>query len=539
MRTKNKKAISTLIAVTVAFSILVAFSATASATTTWYVNTTGNDTTGAGSAGNPWKTITHSLTQVSAGDTIIVGPGTYLEWTGAVSAGCAVQIPWYAEGAGGLTIRSSDGPENTIIDCGSAGSGVKIVSNNITFDGFTVKNAYTAVGQVSAKGHNLSNLIITDFGTVGLELMAVHNCEFSNITIHGNNGSLPYGTGSGTCGDGMVKGIDMQEYGSGGNTYNSFEDITIYDIETTGTWGYSLGIYWEGNNAATHPSNDNTFTNVTIYNMTGPYGGQGIYMYGQDNSLPAIENATFSGGNIHDCTSKGIYVLGGCKNLSISGFDITNNGQHGVGIRHYYGTPCENIDIHCNNIVGNTGYGVKDYEGDNDVDATCNWWGDHTGPYHPTTNPSGLGDKVSDNVDFDPWSFTPDPCETKTMGFWKNHEDSVDAVLDEYGPIYLGDFMVDGSDNATAVFNNAKNKNANTMLAAQLLAAKLNVAHLTHLSIAYCDCIDDVIDHADGILSNHGYNGPDDPGTVPKEDKEEANGYKDDLDEHNEGVCPC
>jgi hypothetical protein len=37
------------------------------------------------------------------------------------------------------------------------------------------------------------------------------------------------------------------------------------------------------------------------------------------------------------------------------------------------------------------------------LDARYNWWGDATGPYHPTLNPTGLGNKVSDNVSFAPW----------------------------------------------------------------------------------------------------------------------------------------
>ena len=32
------------------------------------------------------------------------------------------------------------------------------------------------------------------------------------------------------------------------------------------------------------------------------------------------------------------------------------------------------------------------------VDARYNWWGHYTGPYHPTLNPDGLGDPVSDDV---------------------------------------------------------------------------------------------------------------------------------------------
>lgn len=36
------------------------------------------------------------------------------------------------------------------------------------------------------------------------------------------------------------------------------------------------------------------------------------------------------------------------------------------------------------------------------VDADSNWWGDPSGPYH-STNPAGLGDTVSNYVDFTPW----------------------------------------------------------------------------------------------------------------------------------------
>ena len=37
------------------------------------------------------------------------------------------------------------------------------------------------------------------------------------------------------------------------------------------------------------------------------------------------------------------------------------------------------------------------------VDARLNWWGDPTGPNHPTLNPGGKGSLVSDGVLFDPW----------------------------------------------------------------------------------------------------------------------------------------
>ncbi len=54
-----------------------------------------------------------------------------------------------------------------------------------------------------------------------------------------------------------------------------------------------------------------------------------------------------------------------------------------------------------NNLADNE-YGIEN-TGPNVVDGLGNWWGDSSGPEHPTLNPTGLGSKVSDNVDFDPW----------------------------------------------------------------------------------------------------------------------------------------
>jgi len=41
------------------------------------------------------------------------------------------------------------------------------------------------------------------------------------------------------------------------------------------------------------------------------------------------------------------------------------------------------------------------------LDARDNYWGDPTGPFHPTQNPGGLGDDVGDNILFYPWLGAP------------------------------------------------------------------------------------------------------------------------------------
>jgi parallel beta-helix repeat protein len=60
--------------------------------------------------------------------------------------------------------------------------------------------------------------------------------------------------------------------------------------------------------------------------------------------------------------------------------------------------------VNNNNIEANISYGFYNDDSLITVNAENNWWGDASGPYHTTLNPSGLGNPVSDGVDFDPWS---------------------------------------------------------------------------------------------------------------------------------------
>lgn len=59
--------------------------------------------------------------------------------------------------------------------------------------------------------------------------------------------------------------------------------------------------------------------------------------------------------------------------------------------------------IHQSNIYSNANYGIYNSDPGDTVDATLNYWGDATGPYHTDLNPTGQGDALSDGVRFDPW----------------------------------------------------------------------------------------------------------------------------------------
>ena len=57
-------------------------------------------------------------------------------------------------------------------------------------------------------------------------------------------------------------------------------------------------------------------------------------------------------------------------------------------------------------IISNSIWGIQN-EGPAEVDARHNWWGDASGPYHPAKNSDGMGNRVSDLVQFEPWSTEP------------------------------------------------------------------------------------------------------------------------------------
>lgn len=89
----------------------------------------------------------------------------------------------------------------------------------------------------------------------------------------------------------------------------------------------------------------------------------------------------------------------------ITGCTVTRNDDAGI----YFDVPWErrSVTISDNSIAGNVGYGLFNSHASVEIDARSNWWGDASGPYHPTLNPTGEGDPVSDDVEFDPWLTDP------------------------------------------------------------------------------------------------------------------------------------
>jgi hypothetical protein len=147
----------------------------------------------------------------------------------------------------------------------------------------------------------------------------------------------------------------------------------------------------------------NSVMNHCIVEYAGWYFIQypGIYIY---SSSVVITNST-----IRKNAYEGISIYDASP--TISGCTVADNGGDGIWIRDYtvvYSNPI----ITGSTFTRNGGYGINNYTSSYVISATNNNWGDPSGPLDDSDdratgglyNPNGKGNKVSDNVNYYPWT---------------------------------------------------------------------------------------------------------------------------------------
>jgi nitrous oxidase accessory protein NosD len=142
--------------------------------------------------GTRYHTIQTAINEANAGDTILVGPGTYNE---SLTIDKSVTLR-SAKGAAETTLDGDHSSENYYM--------VKIKADNVTLDGFTITNpkyngTADASGIVIGLGGRKSNIRITNcvihdigtpnrenvsFGTFGLNVGPVDGLEIANCHIY-------------------------------------------------------------------------------------------------------------------------------------------------------------------------------------------------------------------------------------------------------------------------------------------------------------------------------------------------------------------
>jgi len=140
--------------------------------------------------------------------------------------------------------------------------------------------------------------------------------------------------------------------------------------------------------------------------------------YGSPWDYHILSNVIITGNYLISNTWQ-IDISNDARNITVTYNDIINATEDGIDVWSYFGDVYPtNVEIHYNNITGSGSYGIwasEELEAA-PVNATFNWWGDSTGPYHKTSwvydsqtiGPHyGLGDNVSDYVLYDPWIGKP------------------------------------------------------------------------------------------------------------------------------------
>ncbi|MGD0160654.1 MAG: hypothetical protein ABSB89_10220 [Candidatus Bathyarchaeia archaeon] len=385
-----------------------------------------------------YPTITQAIAAASPGDTIMVSPGTYNE---EVDINKAVQV--LGSGAASTFING------TGLVLASAGL-VKITApGDVTFSGFTVENApldpsyneFEIFSSSSTSGatYHISNNNIVGTGDTNPNDMEVGfysqndqaNAVFkyNNITnIGGDNIVFEVHTGSTEISHNNL------EAGLGGGdstffmTYNANTVTTLQNVSYN-TFNMGTGTTFDYDTRATAVSfntpgaaygvSDAQFTNVviqgnTINNLKSYRRGIGFWNGGGSGGgiiAPLVESNTITG--IAGSTdSDGIdFIATGSSPIAAANATIFSNWiyncNYGVWLRSDGCAPGAQITY---NVIQNNTVGLNDTVDSSPVRALFNYWGDPTGPYNATSNPTGLGNPVDGNANYQPYLTAPVPA---------------------------------------------------------------------------------------------------------------------------------
>jgi len=154
--------------------------------------------------------------------------------------------------------------------------------------------------------------------------------------------------------------------------YNTIKNIACEDNE--------LGLYLS---MARHNRVDNSsFSGNT----------RGVYQRYDSSEI------VFANNTIARNTGEGFYLSMSNKNVYIN--NTISENRRGLFLEFF----SKENTLHSNDICENDEYGIfVDLDNGYTINATSNWWGDESGPYHASKNPGGKGDRVTDFVEFAPW----------------------------------------------------------------------------------------------------------------------------------------
>lgn len=351
-----------------------------------------------------WITFTSNNMIPRAGDWNTIKFAT-AENESFILGNCIVE---YAEN--GVTIQNSGKAiikNSSIINNYSSGIHV-IGESNVIIKGNTIKlnnNGISSTGKVSSGIKVLNNIIDSNYNGIHLYASSEGISQIKNITISDNTFSSNengikfhvYPITSGWINNVTISrntinfnknGIYFYIWGG----FGYFATNLIYDTLISENTVYSnekYGIYlncsgpWLG-----------TIYRVSISDNKIMSNGIGVHLFANTHNQYIEFDVVISNNTVSANMDKGIYVFGGALREPEEGIrtNITHNSISYNTYGAFYEDDTDNI-AHFNDIYNNT-HGVHLSNGAT-VNATHNYWGDPTGPYHEILNTNGKGNPVN------------------------------------------------------------------------------------------------------------------------------------------------
>ncbi|MCK4981114.1 MAG: DUF1565 domain-containing protein, partial [Candidatus Delongbacteria bacterium] len=267
--------------------------------TDYYVDaTTGSNSTGDGTSGNPWKTITYALSQISGtGHTLYVATGTYDPTLGET-------FPILMKN--GVSLVGA-GIDISIIDANSTNRVMECIS---IVDVSTKVESFTITGGSATSGAGF-------YISAGSELKIANNKITNNDVDGGMGGGIYIVNSTPVISCNIIKNNDSGHYGDGSGIYVENSSPTVIGNIITNNIGtaYPSVIYVQG--STSYPK--------IVNNLIAKNSGDGIYCL--SSSVPSIINNTIS-----DNTDDGIYIssISSASPDSIFNNIISLNSGYGI-----------------------------------------------------------------------------------------------------------------------------------------------------------------------------------------------------------------
>jgi len=400
-----------------------------------------------------------------SGSTVNVAPGTYTEQLhittndlAIVGAGVGVTIVKAPASCPAYFITSTDVENHPVVFIdgvtGVSLSGLTIDGDhqgtaNYRFSGLAFWNAGGSLTDAevlnvmdtafSGTQHGVGIYAYNTTGgpyTIALNDVQVFDFQKNGLALLGEGLTVDL-DGVTTTGEGPTAVTAQNGIQIGLGASGTVDNCGIAGIAYTGGYWTATGLLLDGGGtvAATDVDIDGCQTSVYWIDTNGSYDGSAItnpigdayYAYstggaksagqprvaaqplaedyktagGRSAVTATVTNSTITGTGLTDSWGVGVWGYGPLD-FTVTGCTVTN-WDYGVVCYDAGGAAIDAV-INDNDIHGNTSFGVYTNTVGDTQDATDNWWGHASGPYHLVANPYGLGDPVSDFVDFDPFA---------------------------------------------------------------------------------------------------------------------------------------